>query len=133
MYPQHWGHNNTAQLPSFDWGGTNSHTGPPVGTVGFDANAPSAWNGSQGFGNPGVVIAILDSGVDSTHPDLFQVTGYDFGDNDSDPHDDSDDPGHGTACAGVAAAIANNSLGAVGIAGGLQHHAGEGFRYRAVP
>ena len=118
LHPNNWGHNNTAQLPGLDWGGTYKHTGPPVGTVGFDTNAQSAWNGSQGYGSASVVIAILDSGVDSSHPDLLQVTGWDFGDGNSDPDDDSADPGHGTACAGVAAAIANNSLGAVGIGGG---------------
>ncbi len=45
--PNNWGHNNTAQLPGLDWGGTYAHTGPPVGTVGFDANAQSAWGGTQ--------------------------------------------------------------------------------------
>ena len=113
LFPDNWGHNNTAQLP-----GGPSHNQAGVGTVGFDTNAKSAWNGTQGFGSASVVIAILDSGVDNSHPDLLQMAGYDYGDNDSDPHDDSADPGHGTACAGVAAAIADNSLGATGIAGG---------------
>jgi len=118
LHTNHWGHNNTAQLPTFDWGGTWEHTGAPVGTLGFDAKAEAAWSGAQGYGTTGVVIAILDSGVDSTHPDLNQVTGYDFGDDDADPNDDSADPGHGTACAGVAAAIADNALGSAGAAGG---------------
>ncbi len=119
MYADHWGHNNTAQLPDLDWGGTYEHDLPnTVGTPGFDANAPGAWDGSQGYGSSSIVIAIIDSGVDVGHPDLRQVTGYDFGDNDSNPDDDSASPGHGTACAGVAAAINNNGLGAVGIAGG---------------
>jgi PKD repeat protein len=113
LYADHWGHDNTGQLPEFDWGGTWSHTGPPVGTPGFDANAPGAWDVT--FGTSSVVIAILDSGVDVDHPDLNLVAGYDFGDNDSNPDDDSADPGHGTACAGVAASVRNN-LGAVGIA-----------------
>jgi PKD repeat protein len=118
LHPDNWGHNNTGQLPDYDWGGTWSHTGPPVGTPGFDTKAQSAWGESQGYGSSSVVIAIIDSGVDSSHPDLLQVPGYDYGDADADPDDDSDSPGHGTACAGVAAAIADNSLGAVGIAGG---------------
>ena len=113
-----WGHNNTAQLPEFDWGGTYTHSGPGVGTAGFDANAHSAWDAAQGYGDPSVVIAILDSGVDVGHPDLLQTTGYDFGDNDSNPDDDSAAPGHGTACAGVAAGIANNGIGVSGVAGG---------------
>ena len=40
--------------------------------------------------------------VDIDHPDLRLVTGYDYGDNDSNPDDNSSSPGHGTACAGVA-------------------------------
>ena len=115
LFPDNWGHNNTAQLP-----GGASHNQPGVGTPGFDANAKSAWNDPVGYGSSSVIIAIVDSGVDATHPDIDQVAGYDFGDDDSDPDDDSNDPGHGTACAGVAAAIADNSLGAVGIAGGCK-------------
>ncbi|MEZ4388129.1 MAG: S8 family serine peptidase [Candidatus Krumholzibacteriia bacterium] len=113
LYPDHWGHNNTGQLPGLDWGGTYEHIGPPVGTPGFDANAQAAWD--NGYGAAGVVIAIIDSGVDVGHPDLRQVTGYDFGDNDSNPDDNSAQAGHGTCCAGVAASM-RNSLGSAGIA-----------------
>ncbi|MCP4572565.1 MAG: S8 family serine peptidase, partial [bacterium] len=117
LHSINWGHNNTAQMLSYDWA-TNSHeNGSPVGTVGFDTNAQAAWDEAQGYGSAGVVIAILDSGVDVGHPDLRQVTGYDYGDNDSNPDDDSSQPGHGTACAGVAASM-NNSLGAAGAAPG---------------
>jgi PKD repeat protein len=117
LHADHWGHNNTAQMVSYDWS-TYSHTGPTVGEVGFDANAEAAWDAAQGYGSSNVIIAILDSGVDAGHPDLNQVTGYDYGSNDTNPDDDSSDPGHGTACAGVAASIANNNLGAAGVAGG---------------
>ncbi|MBU2500789.1 S8 family serine peptidase, partial [bacterium] len=117
-YLDNWGHNNTAQLPDLDWGGTYDHTlSTTVGTPGFDANAEAAWDGSQGFGSSSIVIAILDSGVDIDHPDLRLISGYDFGDNDSNPDDNSAQPGHGTCCAGVAAAV-NNGFGAVGIAAG---------------
>jgi len=116
MFVDNWGHNNTAQLPDLDWGGSYEHDLPnTVGTVGFDANTPGAWD--SGYGTSSVVIAILDSGVEVGHPDLRQVTGYDFGDNDTNPDDNSGNAGHGTACAGVAAAI-NNGVGAVGAAGG---------------
>ena len=115
LYPDHWGHNNTAQMISYDWS-TYSHTGPTVGTVGFDANAEAAW--STTFGDPGVIVAILDSGVDIYHEDLDCMAGYDFGDGDTNPMDDSRAPGHGTCCAGVAAAVAGNGTGIVGIAGG---------------
>jgi subtilisin family serine protease len=120
LYPNHWGHNNTAQLPGLDWGGTYRHTlATRVGTVGLDANAQAAWDGSQGYGASNVIVAIIDSGVDLDHPDLTCVTGYDFGDNDPNPDDDSGAAGHGTCCAGVAAAT-NNNLGCAGIAAGCR-------------
>ena len=118
MYSSQWGHNNTAQMLDYCWGCGGHPNGSPVGTVGFDARAENAWDQSQGYGDPSIIIGIIDTGVDIDHPDLLLVAGYDFGDNDSNPDDDSADPGHGTACAGVAAAIADNSLGVAGIAGG---------------
>jgi PKD repeat protein len=120
MYPDSWGHNNTGQLPGFDWDGTMDHTGPPVGTPGFDANAQAAWDAAQGFGSASVIIAIIDTGADLDHPDLNLVAGYDFGDNDGNPEDDSADGGHGTCCSGIAAAKANNGVGACGIAPGCK-------------
>ncbi len=117
MHDLHWGHNNTGQLLSYDWATYSHENGTPVGTVGFDANAQAAWDNAQGYGNSGIVIAIIDSGVEAGHPDLRQITGYDFGDDDSNPDDNSSSPGHGTACAGVAAAMANDNLGTAGIAG----------------
>jgi PKD repeat protein len=117
MYPDHWGHHNTAQLPGLDWGGTYDHTlSTTVGTPGFDANAEGAWSASQGFGSSTVIIAILDTGADIDHPDLNLVSGYDFGDGDSNPDDNSSGGGHGTCCAGIATAKANNGLGACGAA-----------------
>ncbi|MEJ2720689.1 MAG: S8 family serine peptidase, partial [bacterium] len=121
MYADHWGHNNTAQLPDLDWGGTYDHTLPnTVGTPGFDANAQGAWDGSQGFGSSNIIIAIIDTGVDIDHPDLTLVPGWDYGDNDSNPDDNSAAAGHGTCCAGIAAAKVNNGLGACGIAPGCR-------------
>ncbi|NNF07708.1 MAG: S8 family serine peptidase [Candidatus Eisenbacteria bacterium] len=117
LHSMHWGHNNTAQMLSFNWSAGNHESGSPVGTVGFDSNAHTAWDGSQGYGSSSVVIAILDSGVEVGHPDLTQVAGWDYGDNDSNPDDNSSQRGHGTACAGVAAARAN-SIGPAGMAPG---------------
>jgi len=114
-YPNNWGHNNTAQLPVYSG---SSHSGAGVGTIGFDSNAQAAWDDIQGYGNASIIIAIIDTGVDTTHPDLRLVTGYDYGDNDSNPMDNSADPGHGTACSGVAAGRGNNALGIAGMAGG---------------
>jgi subtilisin family serine protease len=116
-YAEHWGHNNTGQFRAFSYN-SGKHTGAPVGTVGFDANAEAGWTGPNGFGVATVIIAIIDSGVNLSHPDLTVVSGYDFGDGDPNPEDDSAQPGHGTACAGVAAAKANNGLGACGSAPG---------------
>ena len=75
-------------------------------------NAPEAWDSSTGSG---VIIAILDSGIDVSHPDLASriVPGYNFYDNNSNI---TDTFGHGTMCAGTAAAIGNNSVGTAGVA-----------------
>lgn len=62
----------------------------------------------------GVKVAIIDSGIDYTHPDLSAnyAGGYDFVNKDNDPFDDN---GHGTHVAGTVAAVDNNA-GVVGAA-----------------
>jgi len=73
-----------------------------------------AWNTT--LGNRSVLIAIVDTGVDYTHPDIaanYVTGGYDWINNDADPKDDY---GHGTHCAGIAAAVINNSIGIAGLA-----------------
>lgn len=119
-YTNSWGHNNTVQLPSWIGGNNGSHTGPLVGTAGFDSDAQNAWDETQGLGSASIIIAILDTGVDLTHPDLRLVPGYDFGCNDSNPMPEigTEDDAHGTCCAGIASAIGNNSIGVAGIAAG---------------
>jgi thermitase len=65
--------------------------------------------------HPGIKIAIVDTGVDLSHPELAKkiVGGWDFVDNDAVPQDGN---GHGTSVAGVAAAVTNNALGIAGTA-----------------
>ena len=96
--------------------------------------APEAWN--AGYSGKGVVIAVIDSGVDNTHSDLKNqiwtnsgeiagdgidndnngfiddVRGWDFSEDDNSP---SDLNGHGTHVAGIIAS-AQNKFGATGIA-----------------
>ncbi|OOM80435.1 S8 family peptidase [Clostridium sp. BL-8] len=67
-----------------------------------------------------VKVAVLDTGVDYTHPDLkdrvLKDKGYNFVDNDSETMDDN---GHGTHVSGIIAASANNDIGISGITGTL--------------
>ena len=77
-----------------------------------------AWDRSLGAGQ---VIAVVDTGVDLTHPDLVPnlwsgpggIHGHDFVDNDDVPDDFNL---HGSHVAGTAAAVANNALGVAGVA-----------------
>lgn len=74
--------------------------------------APAAWEATRGAAS--VVVAVLDTGVDASHPDLAGalVPGFDIVNNDADA---SDDNGHGTATAGVVAARTNNTQGQAGV------------------
>jgi subtilisin family serine protease len=114
------------------WGLNN--TGQAGGTPDADIDAPEAWDISTG--SDAVVVGVIDTGVDYTHPDLANniwtnpgeiagdgldndgngyvddVHGYDFVYEDSDPMDVY---GHGTHVAGTIAAEGNNNIGVVGV------------------
>ena len=75
-------------------------------------HAPAAWNMTTGTSS--TIIAVVDTGVDRTQPDLRGrvLKGWNFVGNNGNPRDDN---GHGTAVAGVAAAAANNGVGIAGM------------------
>jgi len=76
--------------------------------------AEAAWNATMG--DPSILVAVIDSGVDYNHPDLadnYVELGYDWVAEDLDPMDND---GHGTHVAGIIAATINNSIGVAGLA-----------------
>lgn len=96
---------------------------PDVEVYALDAELDQAWgvkhigagtvhdSGNEGYG---IKVAVLDTGVDYTHPDLDAnyKGGWDYVNNDNDPMDDN---GHGTHVAGTIAAE-NDGSGVVGVA-----------------
>ncbi|XP_018797641.1 PREDICTED: furin-like protease 1 isoform X1 [Bactrocera latifrons] len=90
---------------------------------GLDMNVVPAWQ--AGITGKGIVVTILDDGLESDHPDIEHNydpdASYDVNSHDNDPmphYDMTDSNRHGTRCAGEVAATANNSICAVGIAFG---------------
>lgn len=111
FYAQQWALNNTGQAVQY---GTNN----PVGVGGVDLNIQAVWDLQTG--SEDVVVCILDTGVDTDHPEFTGriVPGYDFqfDDNDPNPLPGEDGGAHGTACAGIVGASGNNGIGVAGIA-----------------
>ena len=91
--------------------------GQTGGTVGVDANVVGVWDSFLGNG---VVVAIVDTGLNHAHPDLVNnyIPGlsFDFVSNDSDPSPTSATESHGTAVAGVVGAEGDNFIGVSGAA-----------------
>lgn len=114
------------------WGLDNSGQSQGVGNS--DINAPEAWEITTGSRH--AVVAVIDSGVDYTHPDIAanvwtnprevagdgidndangfvdDVRGWDFANADADPMDDD---GHGTHVSGTIGAVGNNAIGVAGV------------------
>jgi subtilisin family serine protease len=124
----------TPNDPSFSqlWGLHN--TGQTGGTSDKDIDAPEAWD--LATGDSSIVVAVTDTGVDFTHPDLASQrwvnplddpgdnidddgnglvddwSGWDFVNDDNDPFDDNR---HGTHVSGTIGAAGNNGVGVVGV------------------
>ena len=87
------------------WSATSSYLG--------SVDAPAAWDVHTG--DPSVTIAVIDSGVDVGHPDLAgRVVGQFNAASETDTTDVTDEIGHGTFVAGVAAATPDNGIGIAG-------------------
>jgi subtilisin family serine protease len=103
------------------WGFKN--TGQYGGTIGIDIRAEPAWDITNGSSS--IKVAVIDEGVDLTHPDLQAnlLSGYDAIPAVNNPGGANGSPygnnAHGTACAGIIAAI-NNTAGIRGIASNVK-------------
>jgi subtilisin-like proprotein convertase family protein len=119
----------TPNDPFFSYSAANAgyqwhlkNTGALGGTAGIDVNVSSVWDTYKGTG---IRIAIVDDGLQKTHPDLSAnvdpLTTEHHNWNGSpgtvdDPSPNTTNDHHGTACAGVAAARGNNGVGVSGAA-----------------
>jgi subtilisin family serine protease len=110
------------------------NTGQSGGVVDADLDATEAWE--LHTGSRSVLVAVIDTGIQISHPDLAanvwtnpgeipgngldddgngyvdDVRGWDYVNWDNDP---ADDHGHGTHCAGIIGAVGNNAIGVSGV------------------
>ncbi|MBE2228375.1 MAG: S8 family serine peptidase [Ignavibacteria bacterium] len=106
------------QFFPMQWSAINTGTNIPVtgtGTANNDMGLDSAWNQTTGIQQ--CRISVVDSGMDTTHPDLSAnvVNGYNFNYY-ANTYGGIDDFGHGASCAGIIAALGNNTIGISGVA-----------------
>ena len=101
---------------AYQWHLRNS--GQNGSSAGFDVNVTDVWDSLRG---QGITIAIVDDGLEVSHPDLAAnvdtLNDHDWNDatpDDPTPQNSFDE--HGTSCAGVAAARGNNGIGVSGAA-----------------
>lgn len=94
-----------------------NNTGQGGGTPGLDVNVDGVWDNFRGAG---VVIGVVDDGLQLTHPDLTANVRAglhnDWNGNDNDPSPNLAQDYHGTAVGGVAAGVGNNGVGVSGAA-----------------
>ncbi len=126
----------TCDLPNDPYLSSSGSWGQPYADLWglFKINAPAAWGSTTG---KGVVVAVVDSGIDFSHPDIAaniwtnpkEIAGNGLDDDDNGYVDDTqgwnfiagnnnptDDFGHGTHVAGTVAAVGNNGIGVIGVA-----------------
>jgi len=135
LFPEQWGLSNVGQTHGIA-------DPPPLSVEGLndaDIDASDAWSTTTGSAE--TVIAVIDSGIDATHPELASslwtnpdetpgngidddgngyvddVYGWDFIQNDATPEDSE---GHGTFVAGVIAAAQGNAIGGSGVCPGCR-------------
>ena len=93
------------------------NTGQLGGTPGVDINITEVWNDYTGSG---VVIGVIDDGVEHTHPDISAnydtSRDYDARDLDDDAAPNTASDMHGTTVAGTIAAVGDNGVGVTGVA-----------------
>jgi len=121
LFNDQYGLHNIGQIPFF-------------GLPDADIDAPEAWDITTGSSN--IVIAVIDTGIDTSHPDLVanlfvnrgEIPGNNIDDDGNGFIDDvfgwnsfgnnnnvTDTDGHGTHVAGIAAAVGNNGVGVAGV------------------
>jgi subtilisin-like proprotein convertase family protein len=104
FFGQQWSARNTG----------NNIPGGITGTADCDMGLDSAWN--QTLGIPQCRISVVDSGIDTTHPDMVSniLHGYNFNYY-SNTYGGYDDFGHGASCGGIIGATGNNNQGISGV------------------